>query len=137
MKSIIIIVSFLLTFSALKTPEKENVIGSLLTNFLQSHPKIPPLDSFSFVSWALGNIGMTVSNDILNLGKEVETNELLPGDLLFFRINSVEIDHVAIYIGDDKISHIPKPGEPISEEFLYSNIWTNSFVIAKDNEEVE
>ena len=131
MKSIIIFISFLLTVSALKTPEKENVIGSLLTNFLQSHPKIPLLDSFSFVSWALGNIGMTVSNDILNLGKEVETNELLPGDLLFFRINSVEIDHVAIYIGDDKISHIPKPGEPISEEFLYSNIWTNSFVLAK------
>lgn len=49
-------------------------------------------------------------------GKVVPLNKLQPGDLLFYRKNGV-INHVALYIGDEKVIHAscPKSGIKVSE----------------------
>lgn len=49
-------------------------------------------------------------------GKKISVSELQPGDLLFYANSSGTINHVAMYIGDDKVIHAssPKSGIKIS-----------------------
>ena len=134
MKSQSIVILLLFTFSSLKLPEQDTTIGSSVADFLISHKEAPLLDNISFITWAFSNIGIIIPRtlpNILKIGKEIGFNELLPGDLLFFKINSQEIDHVAIYTGNNMISHVQKAGEPIIEESLNLNIFKQSLVLAK------
>jgi hypothetical protein len=47
-------------------------------------------------------------------------DELREGDLLFFAGNGTRIDHVAIYLGDDRIIHSTASGGGVREESLTS-----------------
>ncbi|MEV8389536.1 MULTISPECIES: NlpC/P60 family protein [unclassified Streptomyces] len=49
-------------------------------------------------------------------GTRVATDDLLPGDLVFFYD---DISHVGIYIGDGMMIHAPKPGANVREESIY------------------
>jgi murein DD-endopeptidase len=42
--------------------------------------------------------------------KPVDPDELLPGDLIFFRNESRRIDHVGIYVGQRRFVHAPSKG---------------------------
>jgi murein DD-endopeptidase len=44
----------------------------------------------------------------------VSVRDLRPGDLLFFRIHSRHIDHVAIYVGRGRFVHAPHSGALVS-----------------------
>ncbi|HEY2808476.1 MAG TPA: C40 family peptidase [Steroidobacteraceae bacterium] len=46
--------------------------------------------------------------------RPVPLAEILPGDLLFFRIRKRGIDHVAIYTGAGQFVHAPHAGVPVS-----------------------
>ncbi|MFE3327729.1 NlpC/P60 family protein [Streptomyces sp. NPDC059176] len=54
--------------------------------------------------------------DQVKVGQRVATEQLLPGDLVFFYN---DISHVGIYIGDGKMIHAPKPGTSVREESIY------------------
>ncbi|WP_267242951.1 C40 family peptidase [Streptomyces sp. PR69] len=54
--------------------------------------------------------------DQVKAGKRVATEDLLPGDLVFFYD---DISHVGIYIGDGMMIHAPKPGANVREESIY------------------
>ncbi|MCP3818861.1 NlpC/P60 family protein [Streptomyces sp. A3M-1-3] len=54
--------------------------------------------------------------DQVKVGTRVATDDLLPGDLVFFYD---DISHVGIYIGDGKMIHAPKPGTNVREESIY------------------
>ncbi|WP_328583265.1 C40 family peptidase [Streptomyces sp. NBC_00370] len=54
--------------------------------------------------------------DQVNVGTRVATDDLLPGDLVFFYD---DISHVGIYIGDGMMIHAPKPGANVREESIY------------------
>ena len=44
-------------------------------------------------------------------GRDVTTRELVVGDLLFFRLgSSSRINHVGVYIGEDRFVHAPRTG---------------------------
>jgi cell wall-associated NlpC family hydrolase len=43
----------------------------------------------------------------------VDLDQIEPGDLLFFRIGSKRITHVAIYAGSGRFVHAPQTGRPI------------------------
>jgi len=44
---------------------------------------------------------------------KISRDELLPGDLIFFRINRKRISHVGIYIGDNRFVHAPQLGKSV------------------------
>jgi cell wall-associated NlpC family hydrolase len=46
------------------------------------------------------------------------TTALRPGDLVFFRINSREVDHVGIYLGGGRFLHAPREGRVVSAAYL-------------------
>ena len=107
MKVKVIILSLLLVFSSFRVPETPSKIGYSLSSVLLSQldnkeaQSLSTLDSSSLVSSAFEKIGMFVPKEINNLaeiGEEVDKEHLLEGDLLFFKLNSEEVDHVGIYV---------------------------------------
>ena len=40
---------------------------------------------------------------------------LRPGDLVFFRIDSRQVSHVGVYVGEGRFVHAPRSGRPVGE----------------------
>jgi murein DD-endopeptidase len=49
---------------------------------------------------------------------QIKLSKLKPGDLLFFRIDSLEITHVAIYTGNRRFVHAPQAGKSVETRAL-------------------
>ena len=64
-------------------------------------------------------------------GQKVERKDLKPGDLLFFNIKSRKVNHVAIYLGNDRFIHAPRRGKAVSIDTLKKPYWDNHYVVAK------
>ena len=61
----------------------------------------------------------------------VKRSDLQPGDLLFFRIRSRSVDHVAIYIGEGRFVHAPRRGTKVRIDRLNNSYWQRHFQLAK------
>lgn len=55
--------------------------------------------------------------------RPIRMSQLRPGDLIFFRLKSRQISHVAIYIGDNRFVHAPKTGKDVSFADLDNPYW--------------
>ncbi|PNB74097.1 peptidase P60 [Pseudomonas sp. GW456-E7] len=64
-------------------------------------------------------------------GEKVDRNDLKPGDLIFFNIKSRRVNHVAIYLGNDRFIHAPRRGKSVSIDTLKKPYWENHYVVAK------
>lgn len=64
-------------------------------------------------------------------GQRVERKDLKPGDLLFFTIKSSKVNHVAIYLGNDRFIHAPRRGKAVSIDTLKKPYWDDHYVLAK------
>lgn len=60
--------------------------------------------------------------------KHISRKNLKPGDLVFFRLHSRHVDHVGIYIGDDRFIHAPRRGKNVSFAELTNSYWSRHFV---------
>lgn len=58
----------------------------------------------------------------------IAKSQLKPGDLLFFKIRSRKIDHVGIYVGNNRFIHAPRPGEHVKYARLNNSYWRKHFV---------
>lgn len=59
--------------------------------------------------------------------QRIARSQLKPGDLLFFKIRSRKIDHVGIYIGDNRFIHAPRKGEQVTFAQLNTAYWRKHF----------
>lgn len=66
-----------------------------------------------FTHTQVGDYVPRTSRDQLYASREVNIEDLQPGDLLFYRING-KPSHVGIYIGDKKFVHAPSSGKTVS-----------------------
>ena len=64
-------------------------------------------------------------------GQKVERKDLKPGDLLFFNIKSRKVNHVAIYLGNDRFIHAPRRGKSVTIDTLKKPYWQSHYVVAK------
>ncbi|MDT3428239.1 hypothetical protein J2Z22_003831 [Paenibacillus forsythiae] len=71
-----------------------------------------------------------VSYDQAKAGKEVGLDELRRGDLLFFGTRDLNIGHVAIYAGDNKLLHTYSEKYGVRNE-AFSDYWKKRFVTAR------
>jgi len=60
-------------------------------------------------------------------GFAVGTQDLEPGDLVFYDTLGRPYSHVGIYLGDGKFVHAPKTGSTVRVENLRSTYWTKRF----------
>ena len=69
-------------------------------------------DCSSFVHWCYANAGLKLGDyrsvvtwTLVTMGREVKTEEMQRGDLIFFNTEGVVNNHVGIYLGDNKFLH--------------------------------
>ena len=62
--------------------------------------------------------------------RPVPVDALSPGDLVFFRIHSLHVNHVGIYTGNGRFIHAPRSGETVSYGNLTAGYYHNHFVAA-------
>lgn len=60
--------------------------------------------------------------------RRIDRHELRPGDLVFFRLNSRQVNHVGIYVGGDRFIHAPSRGKTVSFASLNNAFWSRKYV---------
>jgi cell wall-associated NlpC family hydrolase len=80
-------------------------------------------DAGGFIQYLFGREGVSLprtAHEIAELGDPVSTRVglLRPGDLLFFGNDGSSIEHVAIYVGHDRIVHATATGEGVRYDVL-------------------
>ena len=56
-------------------------------------------------------------------GRDVDTDQRLPGDLIFFNTTGHPFSHVGIYVGKNRFVHAPNEGGTVRIESLLSSYW--------------
>lgn len=67
------------------------------------------------------------SEEISRVGERIDTNELQPGDLVFYNTLRRGFSHVGIYLGDNKFIHAPSGGGQVRIESMDVNYWQKRF----------
>ncbi|WP_339429637.1 C40 family peptidase [Pseudomonas taetrolens] len=89
------------------------------------------LVKYAFNDVAAVDLPRTSSAMASGHGQKVDRKDLKPGDLLFFNIKSRRVNHVAIYLGNDRFIHAPRRGKSVSIDTLKKPYWQNHYVVAK------
>ncbi len=61
------------------------------------------------------------------LGKNVSSNDLQPGDLVFFNTLKSSFSHVGIYIGENRFIHAPRTGSEVVITDMSESYWVKRF----------
>jgi hypothetical protein len=67
------------------------------------------------------------SEEISRLGERVDTQDLQPGDLVFYNTLRRGFSHVGIYLGDNKFIHAPSAGGQVRIESMDIGYWKKRF----------
>ena len=89
------------------------------------------LVKYAFNDVAAVNLPRSSSAMASGHGQKVDRKDLKPGDLLFFNIKSRKVNHVAIYLGNDRFIHAPRRGKSVSIDTLKKPYWQSHYVVAK------
>lgn len=57
----------------------------------------------------------------------IEVDNLVVGDLLFFRTSNSQINHVGIYVGEGRFIHAPSSGNFVRLDKLEQSYWQKAF----------
>jgi cell wall-associated NlpC family hydrolase len=66
-------------------------------------------------------------------GQPIKSDELEPGDLVFFTTVAPGASHVGIAIGGDEFVHAPSSNGEVRVEHLSASYWARRFVGARRN----
>jgi cell wall-associated NlpC family hydrolase len=69
--------------------------------------------------------------DIARRGREIDKQELRPGDLVFFNTLGRPFSHVGIYIGDGRFIHAPSTNGKVRIDRLSNKYWAKRFELAR------
>jgi cell wall-associated NlpC family hydrolase len=62
---------------------------------------------------------------------EVNRNDLLPGDLVFFNTLGGRVSHIGIYVGENRFVHAPSSGGTVRLDRLDNPYWNKYYVAAR------
>ena len=71
------------------------------------------------------------ANAMSQLGQKVNTNDLQPGDLVFFNTMKSVYSHVGIYVGNNRFIHAPSAGSSISVADMNDSYWSKRYTGAR------
>jgi cell wall-associated NlpC family hydrolase len=88
-------------------------------------------DCSGLVRYVAGQaLGLALPRDartISTLGSKVSTEELQPGDLVFFNTRRQPYSHVGIYVGDRRFIHAPASGGTVELVSMGEHYWATRF----------
>ena len=79
------------------------------------------------VNQAIGLVLPRDARGISQLGTQVSTEELQPGDLVFFNTMKRPFSHVGIYVGDQRFIHAPASGGAVELVNITERYWQARF----------
>ena len=79
------------------------------------------------VSQAIGLVLPRDARSISEIGADVSTEELQPGDLVFFNTMRRPYSHVGIYVGDRRFIHAPATGGAVELVNMGASYWQSRF----------
>jgi cell wall-associated NlpC family hydrolase len=72
-----------------------------------------------------------VVEDQVQLGRRLEADEIGPGDLVFFKVDSRRPSHVGIAIDEARFVHAPRTGSRVRVDALDAPYWRKRYVEAR------
>ena len=78
-------------------------------------------------SQTMGKVLPRVSAEQANATKQIDREELKPGDLVFFNTMRRTFSHVGIYLGDNHFLHAPRTGAEVRVESMDSSYWVQRY----------
>jgi len=120
-------------------PVRESVIQiarSLLGTPYRFGGKTPEgFDCTGFVGYVYQNsAGIALPRDshhLIRMGKTVSATDLLPADLVYFRIEHQKPLHVGIYLGDGIFIHAPSSGGKVNIQRMSQGYWKSRYLGAR------
>lgn len=89
------------------------------------------LDCSGFVRYVFqDSLGLNLprtAKEMSQVGEQVASNDLKPGDLVFFNTMRHAFSHVGVYLGDGKFIHSPRSGETVRVDNLQDSYWKKRF----------
>jgi len=67
------------------------------------------------------------SKEMSTLGSKVKSDELKPGDLVFFNTRHFSFSHVGIYLGENRFVHAPASDGEVRIAMLSESYWNKRF----------
>jgi cell wall-associated NlpC family hydrolase len=67
------------------------------------------------------------SEEISRVGTEQDSEELQPGDLVFFNTLNKSYSHVGIYLGDGQFIHSPSTGKSVTVVNINDSYWRKRY----------
>jgi cell wall-associated NlpC family hydrolase len=92
------------------------------------------MDCSGFVRAVFNLCGVNIprtSREQFRTGQLVARNDLADGDLVFFGASGDQINHVGIYVGDNRFVHAPRRGDDISISSLDEPYFARKFIGGK------
>ncbi|HET9405458.1 MAG TPA: C40 family peptidase [Burkholderiales bacterium] len=91
-------------------------------------------DCSGLVQYSYARAGMRVSRTVEEQwanSRPVPSEQIRPGDLLFFHMDGKHNSHIGLYIGNDRFVHAPSTGKHVSVASLANRFWRQHFSIAR------
>lgn len=91
-------------------------------------------DCSGFVRYVYEQHGVAVPRQVrdqFRIGKDVQRDDLEPGDLVFFSTVAPGASHVGIVIGGDQFVHAPSEKGVVRVESLGAQYWASRYIGAK------
>jgi cell wall-associated NlpC family hydrolase len=91
-------------------------------------------DCSGFVQWVFAQQGLALPREVKDqyrVGSEVDSGDILPGDLVFFETVSSGASHVGIALGGGEFVHAPSSRGVVRIERYTSSYWSDRWVGAR------
>jgi cell wall-associated NlpC family hydrolase len=91
-------------------------------------------DCSGFVKYVYEQHGLNMPREVreqFRVGKNVDKDQLEPGDLVFFSTIAPGASHVGIMIGGDQFVHAPSEKGVVRVESLTQQYWSTRYIGAK------
>ena len=91
-------------------------------------------DCSGFTQWVFAQYGVALPREVeqqFKVGEKIKQDDLKPGDLVFFHIESSGASHVGIFVADDQFVHAPSSRGVVRVEYINSTYWGRRFVGAR------
>ncbi|MBP5987978.1 MAG: C40 family peptidase [Azonexus sp.] len=67
------------------------------------------------------------AREMSEVGEKIDSQQLKPGDLVFFNTMRRTFSHVGIYLGDNHFLHAPRAGAEVRVENMDSSYWMSRY----------
>jgi len=76
---------------------------------------------------SIGTLLPRTAREMSEVGQQIDTSQLKPGDLVFFNTMRRAFSHVGIYLGDNHFLHAPRTGAEVRVESMENSYWMQRY----------